>query len=160
MNDLDERISQIITILEKEDVLIKGVISRLFDQNELSVVWLENTLNTPEGIDRLESFVSKFSRMQDMFVDKLLPLFLIRSGETPKTAIDNLHRLEQLNIISDANDWLDMRLLRNKLVHEYVDDIAQLFEHLLLAKTFFVVLSQSFERLRNILENQTNSKLA
>ncbi|CAC9437745.1 hypothetical protein [uncultured Gammaproteobacteria bacterium] len=160
MNDLDERISQIITILEKEDVLIKGVISRLFDQNELSVVWLENTLNTPEGIDRLESFVSKFSRMQDMFVDKLLPLFLIRSGETPKTAIDNLHRLEQLNIISDANDWLDMRLLRNKLVHEYVDDMAQLFEHLLLAKTFFVVLSQSFERLRNILENQTNSKLA
>ncbi|WP_201341316.1 hypothetical protein [Abyssogena phaseoliformis symbiont] len=77
-------------------------------------------MKTPEGIDRLESFVSKFSRMQDMFVDKLLPLFLKQSGEIPKTAIDNLYRLEQLNIINNADNWVDMRLLRNKLVHKYV----------------------------------------
>jgi hypothetical protein len=152
MNDLDDRIKQIIATLEKEDGLVKGVIGRLFAQDLLSVTWLENTLDTPEGIDRLESFVSKFSRMQDMFVDKLVPLFLIRSGEIPKTAIDNLHRLEQLSIISDANDWTDMRLLRNKLVHEYVNDVAQLLEHLLLAKVFSVVVSQSFEKLKGILE--------
>lgn len=55
-----------------------------------------------------------------MFVDKLLPLFLKQSGEIPKTAIDNLYRLEQLNIINNADNWVDMRLLRNKLVHKYV----------------------------------------
>ncbi|WP_201339994.1 hypothetical protein [Isorropodon fossajaponicum symbiont] len=55
--------------------------------------------------------MSKFSRMQDMFVDKLLPLFLKQSGEIQKTAIDNLHRLERLNIINNTDNWVDMRLL-------------------------------------------------
>lgn len=154
MNDLALRMGQIIAILSKEDVLLKGVIGRLFNQHSLDVKWLENTLKTPEGIDQLESFVAKFSRMQDMFVDKLLPLFLKHSGEIPKTAIDNLHRLEQLEIINNADVWIDMRLLRNKLVHEYVDDIAQLYEHLLLAKKFSIDLSQSFANLSSILSKQ------
>ena len=89
--------------------------------------------------------------MQDIFVDKLLPLFLKHSNEIPKTAIDNLHRLEQLGIIEDAASWVDMGLLRNKLIYEYVDDSKQLFENLLLAKQFSVNLSQSFAKLKSIL---------
>ncbi|SMN11936.1 hypothetical protein SPBRAN_135 [uncultured Candidatus Thioglobus sp.] len=151
MNNL-ERIKQVIIILDKEDILLKGVIGRLFNQDSLSVEWLEKTLNTPEGIDRLESFSSKFSRMQDMFVDKLLPLFLKHSGEIPKTAIDNLHRLEQLEIIQNADDWTDMRLLRNKLVHEYIEDTQQLLEYLLIAKKFSLDLSQGFNTLKGVLK--------
>ncbi len=123
----------------------------MFSSDNLDIEWLEKTLKTPEGIDRLESFVTKFSRMQDIFVDKLLPLFLKHSNEIPKTAIDNLHRLEQLGIIDDAASWVDMRLLRNKLIYEYVDDNKQLFENLLLAKQFSVNLSQSFAKLKSIL---------
>jgi len=145
LNKINLRISQVITILDKEDCLLQGVMGRLFDKNiKLDVCWLENILETPEGIDRLESFTSKFSRMQDTFVDKLLPLFLKYSGEIPKTAIDNLHRLEQLNIIENADSWVAMRLLRNKLVHEYMDDTEQLFQHLMLAKISALELHQSF----------------
>ncbi|MBW5290529.1 MAG: hypothetical protein Rsou_1676 [Candidatus Ruthia sp. Asou_11_S2] len=111
MSDLNDRINQIMIIFDKEALLVKGVVGRLFSQDNLNTKWLENTLKTPEGIDRLKSFVSKFSRMQDMFVDKLLPLFLKQSGEIPKTAIDNLHRLERLNIINNTDNWVDMRLL-------------------------------------------------
>ena len=151
MKDLVPRIVQIISILDKQDTLVKGVVGRLFSSDNLDIEWLEKTLKTPEGIDRLESFVAKFSRMQDIFVDKLLPLFLKHSNEIPKTAIDNLHRLEQLGIIEDAAVWVDMGLLRNKLIHEYVDDSKQLFENLLLAKQFSVNLSQSFAKLKSIL---------
>ena len=151
MRDLAPRIAQIISILDKQDTLVKGVVGRLFSSDNLDIEWLEKTLKTPEGIDRLESFVAKFSRMQDIFVDKLLPLFLKHSNEIPKTAIDNLHRLEQLGIIDDAAAWVDMGLLRNKLIHEYVDDNKQLFENLLLAKQFSVNLSQSFAKLKSIL---------
>ena len=45
-----------------------------------------------------------------------------------------------------------MRLLRNKLVHEYVEDIAQLHEHLLLAKAFSTDLMQGFDCLKANLE--------
>ena len=151
MKDLAPRIAQIISILDKQDTLVKGVVGRLFSSDNLDIEWLEKTLKTPEGIDRLESFVAKFSRMQDIFVDKLLPLFLKHSNEIPKTAIDNLHRLEQLGIIEDAASWVDMGLLRNKLIHEYVDDNKQLFENLLLAKQFSVNLSQSLAKLKSIL---------
>ena len=95
MNHLQLRMQQVIQILDKQDALLKGVMQRLFNQDNLDVKWLENTLTTAEGIDRLESFAAKFARMQDRFVDKLLPLFLRHTGEIPKTAIDNLNRLEQ-----------------------------------------------------------------
>jgi uncharacterized protein YutE (UPF0331/DUF86 family) len=78
-----------------------------------------------------------------------LPLFLRLSGEVPATAIDNLHRLEQLNMINNADEWVDMRLLRNKLVHEYVENIEELFNHLLLAKELVVELHESFQKIKS-----------
>ncbi len=126
MNDVHLRFNQVLSILEKEYVLLKGVHQRLFESVDLTVDYLNDFLNTPVGIDRFESFTSKFCRMQDSFVDKLVPLFLATNGELSSTAINNLNRLEQLNIINNANDWFEMRLLRNKLVHEYVDDTEDL----------------------------------
>ncbi|MCK5720189.1 MAG: hypothetical protein KAH84_09620 [Thiomargarita sp.] len=144
---------QILFVLNKADILLQDVTRRLFNKTELNPIWLQKILNTPEGIDRLESFSSKFSRMQDTFTDKLLPLFLKLSGEIPATAIDNLHRLEQLQIINNADAWVDMRLLRNKLVHEYVENIEELFNHLLLAKKLSAELHNSFHKIKSKFPN-------
>ncbi|MCK5523254.1 MAG: hypothetical protein KAI83_08990 [Thiomargarita sp.] len=148
MTEPNTRIKQILSVLEKEDILLQDVTKRLFNQSELSPTWLHKTLNTPEGIDRLESFTSKFSRMQDTFTDKLLPLFLRLFGEVPATAIDNLHRLEQLKLINHADAWVELRLLRNKLVHEYVDNTEELFNHLVLAKELSLELHDSFHKIK------------
>ena len=142
------RLKQLLSVLDKEDILLQDVAKRLFNHTELDPVWLQKILNTPSGIDRFESFTSKFNRMQDTFTDKLVPLFLKLSGEIPATAIDNLHRLEQIQIINNADAWVDMRLLRNKLVHEYVDNIEELFNHLLLAKELSVELHDSFQKIK------------
>ncbi len=148
MNEINTRIKQILIILDKEDVLLQGVFKRLFNQEQLDLYWLQSILNSPDGIDKLESFVSKFCRMQDTFTDKLTPLFLTISGEVTSTAINNLNKLEQLDIIKNANDWIDMRLLRNKLIHEYVDDTQELLKHLLLAKQLCVKLHNSFLKIK------------
>ncbi|MHB1084275.1 MAG: hypothetical protein ACYCZA_05475 [Thiobacillus sp.] len=117
------RLWQILGVVEKEALYLRSVISRLFPQaGALTADQLQNLLDTPEGIDRLESFVGKFSRMQDTLVDKLLPTFLLAVGEEPGTALDNLLRAEKLGFVSHADAWLAMRHLRNRLVHEYVDD--------------------------------------
>jgi uncharacterized protein with HEPN domain len=52
-------------------------------------------------------------------------------------------------MINNADDWVDMRLLRNKLVHEYVENIEELFNHLLLAKELAIELYDSFQKIKS-----------
>ena len=146
--DLRERLTQILALVEKEDRLLCGVKERLFQGPPLDAARLSAMLETPQGIDRLESFTSKFCRMQDTFVDKLLPIHLRSLGELPGSAIDNLRRAEQLALIDNAEGWVEMRLLRNRLVHEYVNDISVLSEQLLLAKAQAESLHESYLRIR------------
>ena len=145
---MHERLAQVLTLLDKEDRLLSGVRNRLFQGPTLDVARLAALLETPEGIDRLESFTSKFCRMQDTFVDKLLPIYLRSLGELAGSAIDNLRRAEQLGLIDNAESWVEMRLLRNRLVHEYVDNVVVLAEQLQLAKQQAESLHQSYLKLR------------
>ena len=144
-----ERLAQILALLDKEDRLLSGVRDRLFQGPTLDAARLAALLETPEGIDRLESFTSKFCRMQDTFVDKLLPIYLRSLGELAGSAIDNLRRAEQLGLIDNAESWVEMRLLRNRLVHEYVEDIAILAEQLLRAKEQAEALHQGYLKVRD-----------
>ena len=118
-----QRLEQLLKLAEKEDQHLLAVRDRLFgDRPAATADWLQQTLETPEGIDRLESFGAKFSRLQDTLVDKVLPTLLEAAGERPGTAIDNLNRAERLGLLEDADRWLAARRLRNRLVHEYVED--------------------------------------
>jgi hypothetical protein len=76
--------------------------------------------------ERLDAFVSRFGRLQDTVGDKLLPALLLALAETPGAAIDNLDKAEKLGLIDSADAWLEMRKLRNQMVHEYIEDMAVL----------------------------------
>ena len=121
------RLHQVLTLVKKEVVHLQAVKDRMFDgRSELTVELLAAKLDQPTGIDTLESYGAKFSRLQDTITDKLLPLFLKLSGEKPGTVIENLNKAERLGLIDDVNVWLAARLLRNKLVHEYIEDPAEI----------------------------------
>lgn len=68
--------------------------------------------------------------MQDTVRDKLLPSLLEALFETPGPAIDNLDKAERFGFIESADDWMQMRRLRNQMVHEYIEDMAVLFSAL------------------------------
>ena len=38
------------------------------------------------------------------------------------SAADNLDRAERLGLVRGADEWFQMRALRNQMVHEYVED--------------------------------------
>lgn len=155
MTEARNRLWQVLRVVEKEDHYLQAVMQRLFpDQAAVSVSWLEGLLAMPEGIDRLESFVGKFSRMQDTLVDKLLPLFLLAVGEEPGTALDNLRRAERLGMVGDPDQWLAMRRLRNRLVHEYVDDPAELVAALERARATAGELHKAFCGIRSYAEQK------
>jgi hypothetical protein len=76
--------------------------------------------------ERLDAFVSRFGRLQDTVGDKLLPALLNALAEPTGAAIDNLDKAEKLGLIESADTWMEMRRLRNQMVHEYIEDLAVL----------------------------------
>jgi hypothetical protein len=135
------RFLQVMQLVDKETLHLEQIIQRFFeDKDIISPEWLQEKLNTATGIDQLESFSAKFSRLQDTLGDKLLPLFLKLTAEPTGTAIENLNRAEKLGLINDTQQWLGARQLRNFLVHEYIDDLLILLESLDQARTISTVL--------------------
>lgn len=100
-----------------------------------------------EEAERVEAFVSRFGRLQDTLGDKLLPLYLHALGERTGAAIDNLDRAEKLGLIPSSDDWIAMRKLRNKMVHEYIEDPITLADALQAGHDYVPVLSKVVEHL-------------
>lgn len=72
--------------------------------------------------ERVEAFASRFGRLQDTLGGSLLPHYLAALGEKPMPVIDTLNRAEQLGLLQDSERWMELRRLRNRMVHEYIDD--------------------------------------
>ncbi|MGH8582578.1 MAG: hypothetical protein ACREWG_07255 [Gammaproteobacteria bacterium] len=155
MNDLAARLACVLELVDREALHLAEVTQRFFGGTEaIDREWLAKQLATPEGIDRLESFGAKFSRQQDTLSDKLLPLFLRAAGELPGTAVENLTRGERLGIIPDAQEWLGARGLRNRLVHEYIDDLGELGASLDAARRFARILIEAAHAFRRYAEQR------
>ncbi len=145
------RLQQLLALVAREEHHLLGVRARLFGQlppDGVNETWLEATLATPDGIDRVESFGAKFGRMQDTLVDKLLPALLRASAEQPGTALDNLNRAERLGLIPSADDWPAMRLTRNRLVHEYFERPDAMLPALNRARDFVDTLCAAHQAIR------------
>ena len=106
------------------------------------------------GVDRLESFGAKFARMQDTVADKLLPAILRNAGENVGAAIDNLDRAARIGLVADAEAWLEMRGLRNRLVHEYFDRPEDMAPALEKAAQFTDDMHRDFGTLRQFAQSR------
>lgn len=109
--------------------------------------WVRGLETAPELAERLEAFVSRFGRMQDTVGEKLVPRWLAALAETPGSHIENLNRAERLGVLSGADRWLELRKLRNRLIHEYLEDPAAFAADLNLAREGSVMLFDVFNNL-------------
>ena len=60
----------------------------------------------------------------------LLPRLLEALLEPVGSVLDNLNRAERLGWLSSSADWAELRLLRNRMVHEYVREAGELVDAL------------------------------
>jgi hypothetical protein len=111
--------------------------------------WVRRLDAEPELAERLEAFGSRFGRMQDTIAGRLLPRWLTALAETPGTQIETLNRAERLGVVETTERWLEARNLRNRLVHEYMEDAGIFAEDLELAKAYSRMLLETYDRLRN-----------
>jgi len=137
-----ERLAFLARVTEKECLHLLQTDARLFG-DLFTVEEVQKIEIDPILAERLDAFVSRFGRLQDTVGDKLLPALLISMAEKPGAAIDNLDRAEKLGFIESAEAWMEMRRLRNQMVHEYIEDLVILASALRAGHTFVPSLVKS-----------------
>ena len=115
--------------------------SNLFTIEEAKKIEIDPTL-----AERLDAFVARFGRLQDTVGDKLLPALLAALAEKIGPAIDNLDKAEKFGLIESADGWMEMRRLRNQMVHEYIEDLAVLTSALRSGHAFVPELTAAARR--------------
>jgi hypothetical protein len=79
--------------------------------------------------------------------DKLLPQLLDAMAEPIGAVIENLDRAEKLGWLQSADTWLEIRKLRNQMVHEYIEDPVVLSNALVAGHAYVPVLVETAKRL-------------
>ena len=107
-------------VLEKINLHLKRAKSAL---NEMKN-WESITANIFEDFEKIktvDTFIYRYTKLQDMMGQKLFRVFLDEIGEYREnmSLLDSLDKLEKLEIIEDANRWREFRNIRNQLTHEY-----------------------------------------
>jgi Asp-tRNA(Asn)/Glu-tRNA(Gln) amidotransferase A subunit family amidase len=106
------------------------------------------TLRTDQDLaERVDAFVARFGRLQDTVGDKLLPELLKALAEPVGPAIDNLMKAERFGWLASVDEWLLVRKLRNRMIHEYVRDPIELAQALQAAHDAVPMLSGAVAQL-------------
>jgi hypothetical protein len=139
-----DRLSFLARVVTKEVRHLSNTTDRLFS----TPFTLERAIALDSDHDlaeRVDAFVARFARLQDTLGDKLLPTLMTALGENPAPKIDMLDHAERLGLIPSAQAWMQWRLLRNQMIHDYVDDLNLLADALETAREAVPSLPQAAE---------------
>lgn len=131
MPDLAEiKIKRLIKECEKHQYRINSAYSKI--AYKLPLTEQSYTQLTDEDVEHIDQFIFRFSKLQDAIGQRLFKAMLIFLEEDVETLpfIDILNRLEKLRLIESAEQWKQLREIRNAIAHEY-DDSPQLMAQVL-----------------------------
>jgi hypothetical protein len=77
------------------------------------------SFETEESLDALSS---KFSRVSDIYTQKVIKTLLFLLREDAPTFLDRMNLCEKLGIIPSAEELIAIRDLRNIIAHEYLSE--------------------------------------
>jgi hypothetical protein len=153
---LQARLLFLCRVAEKEARYLQETRARLFS-SPMTTESLKGIAEDSLLAERLDAFVSRFSRLQDTLTDKLLPALLEAMAEPRASAIENLDRAEKLIWIESADEWLEIRKLRNQMIHEYIEDLLVLANALQAGYRFVPTLVTASERLISQVKKRVSS---
>ena len=139
---LHARLQFLARVVKKEARYLQETDARLFSDLFITLT-IDQVESDPVLAERLDAFVSRFGRLQDTLADKFLPALLDASAEPKGAAVENLDRAEKLGWLESVDAWLEMRKLRNQMVHEYIEDLLILSSALRAGHAFVPVLLQT-----------------
>lgn len=124
-----ERLLFLADVVMLEAQYLAQTDGRLFVR-ALAVEDIESLALDADLAERVDAFVARFGRLQDTLAGALLPRLLESLLEPQGSVLDNLNRAERRGWIRSSADWAELRMLRNRMVHEYVRDRQQLVDAL------------------------------
>lgn len=127
--DKIERVVFLRRVVDREIHHLNYSASKIFHQ-PFTIELAKQLSSNEELAEQLEAFVSRFCRLQDTLGDKLLPAWLDILEEKTNVAIDNLDKAEKIGVLPSAELWLELRQLRNQMIHEYIEDLNLLVDAL------------------------------
>ena len=87
---------------------------------------------SPEELESFEALTSRFARLSDIIIQKIFRLFDILDLEEPGTVRDRINHAEKKGVIKSADEFIQIRILRNEIAHEYrAETIYDIFEHVM-----------------------------
>ncbi|MDA3898324.1 MAG: hypothetical protein PF482_19480 [Desulfobacteraceae bacterium] len=104
--------------------------------DEISRIQLDaHTFDDFEAVKTIDTFIYRFSKIQDYMGEKLFPVVLDMLGEYKSSLsfMDILNKLERLEFIQSVRQWINFREIRNTLTHEYPDNEKEIIEGIKLA---------------------------
>ncbi|MBZ9611344.1 hypothetical protein [Rheinheimera maricola] len=140
-NEITLRLQFLVRVIGKESRYLQQTSQRLFSQ-PINAQFFANLDSNITLSEQLDAFASRFGRLQDNIGDKLLPAVLTALGEKTGPVLDNLNKAEKYGWLQSAESWLLARQLRNKMVHEYIEDPAILAEAVNSAHSFIPLLTE------------------
>src|SRR3989344_6004319 len=106
----------------------KSVLLENLESLERSVEQLRSSLEkceklappfSPENLESIEALSARFARTADILTQKVVRSLSLYLREEPGTFIDMTNYMEKMNLTDSAQTMLEIRDLRNEIVHDY-----------------------------------------
>ena len=99
-----------------------------------------------ETMERFEALTARFSRLSDIMTQKVFRTLDALDLEDRGTVRDRINRAEKRGIIESADDFVEIRMVRNEIAHEYRSEtILEIFERVLTLTPFLMKAVESIE---------------
>ena len=79
----------------------------------------------PEELESFESFTGRFARLSDILIQKIFRLVDELDLDTQGTIRDRINRAEKKEMIASSDIFVEIRMLRNDIAHEYLPEAIQ-----------------------------------
>ena len=126
--------SQLEALLSNQsNQLVKALDHLAFSYQKVQKLPSKSSELDNETLETWESFSARFSRVAEIFLIRYLKTrVLLEDRGFRGTLRDFLNQAEKMNLIDDAEQWMQVRELRNITAHEYNDqDLTGYFQKLL-----------------------------
>jgi hypothetical protein len=108
---------------------------KYFEYTHSRVLKLSTNPNdlSDQELETWDGFATRFSRTADIFLSKYIKAAVQKDDPAFDGSFrDYLNRAEKLKLIDGTGEWLEIRSLRNVIVHDYTDsDLDLIFKKML-----------------------------
>jgi hypothetical protein len=103
-----------------------------YSLNKCSAIGIKESYE-PEELESFESFTGRFARLSDILIQKIFRLVDELDLDSQGTIRDRINRAEKKELIASSDVFVEIRMIRNDIAHEYLPEaIRDIFEKVLL----------------------------